>query len=81
MAVEASKFLLLDTSENYKQVEILLKWVNELLLKNIIDVYFIWIIHNEHQLYSEVYIIELDCFVCYSKLQSFVHFTSGQKLY
>lgn len=38
MAVEASKFLLLDTSENYKQVEILLKWVNELLLKNIIDI-------------------------------------------
>lgn len=33
MVVEASKFLLFNTSENYKQVEILLKLVNELLLE------------------------------------------------
>lgn len=59
MAVEVSKFLLLHTSENYKQVEILLKWVDELLLENIFNVYVIYIISNEHQFYSKVCIVDL----------------------
>lgn len=41
MMVETSKFLLLNTVEYYEQVEILLKWMNELQLKNIISAYFI----------------------------------------
>lgn len=73
MVVEASKFLLFDTSENYKQVEILLKLVNELLLENI-NVYFITIINNKHEFCSEVYIVELDFFEFYCKLQ--FHFRS-----
>lgn len=80
MVVEASKFLFLDTSENYKQVEILLKLVDELLLENIINVYFISTIIINISSIRKFILLSLTA-LNFTANCSFVDFTSGQKLY